>query len=136
MLLGVALPACMPLIDADTYADDEAGPGSAETQEAWRWREREVPPHTWDDSAEEVFRARCKPCHGEDGKHKTKMGDLQRMPDLTDPVWQASRSDPEIRKIIADGSTRPGSRMVGFAGRLTPSEMDMLVPYIRRFNGK
>jgi mono/diheme cytochrome c family protein len=87
-----------------------------------------------DDSAEDVFRARCKPCHGEDGRHKTRMGELTPMPDLTDPGWQARRSDPEIRQIIEEGSARPGSRMVGFRGRLSASEMDLLVPYVRHFN--
>jgi hypothetical protein len=61
------------------------------------------------------------------------MGALQVMPDLTDPGWQSTRSDLEIRQIISEGSTRPGSRMVGFEGRLTTAEMDSLVPYIRHF---
>jgi mono/diheme cytochrome c family protein len=120
VLLGAALPGCV----------------SEETEEAWRWKESHVWTRTREDSAEDLFLARCKPCHGDDGKHKTKMGDLQSMPDFTDPVWQAERSDREIRTIISDGSSRPGSRMVGFSGRLTPAEMDMLVPYIRQFNGR
>jgi mono/diheme cytochrome c family protein len=121
LLVAVALPGCI----------------SADTEQAWRWQESRTSPQTWrDDEAEALFRARCKPCHGEDGKHKTQMGALVTMPDLTDPDWQDKRSDEEIKKIISQGSSRPGSRMVGFETRLTPAEMDMLVPYIRQFKGK
>jgi mono/diheme cytochrome c family protein len=133
--IGVAVAACVPLPGADTSVHDEAGEW-AQREQARLLREGHVQSEAEDDTAEDVFRARCKSCHGEDGKHQTTMAVLRPMPDLTDPSWQAKRSDSDIREIICKGSTRPGFEMLGFGHRLTAAEVDMLVPYVRHFNGQ
>lgn len=110
--------------------------GCASAAQQWRTQaDRSGVPASSGDGPEVLYQARCKACHGEDGKHHTMMGTLQKMPDLTDPGWQAGRSDEEIQHIITNGSAKPGSRMVGFAGRLAPEEIDRLVPYVRQMKG-
>lgn len=89
-----------------------------------------------DDSAEDVYRAKCKGCHGDDGKAKTKIGAKEKIADMTDPGWQSKWSDEDIKKIITEGSPKKGSKMKPFKEKLTPGEIDSLVPYIRQMKGK
>jgi mono/diheme cytochrome c family protein len=89
-----------------------------------------------DDSAADVWTARCKGCHGPDGKAHTKIGEKVKIEDMTSPKWQAETSDAEIKKIISDGSPKKGSKMKPFKEKLTPGELDSLIPYIRQLKGK
>ncbi|MCP3103093.1 cytochrome c [Myxococcus sp. K15C18031901] len=83
----------------------------------------------------EVWKAKCKSCHGEDGKAKTKMGQKESIDDMSLPAWQAAESDEEIRRAIADGSPK-NSKMKAFKDKLTPAQIDALVGYIRTFKAK
>ncbi len=81
-----------------------------------------------------LFKARCAPCHGEDGKADTKVGKQERIPDLTAESFQASVTDEEIRSAIEDGVK--DTKMKGFKGRLTGEEIDALVAHVRSFRRK
>ncbi|WP_164008156.1 c-type cytochrome [Pyxidicoccus trucidator] len=87
------------------------------------------------DDVADVWKAKCKSCHGEDGKAKTKMGQKESIVDLSQPAWQQAESDAEIRQVIADGSPK-NTRMKAFKDRLTPQQIDALVGYIRTLKGK
>ena len=89
-----------------------------------------------DDSAEDVWAAKCKGCHGPDGKAKTKIGLKEKIDDMTTAKWQGEFSDADIKKIITDGSDKKGSKMKPFKEKLTAGEIDSLIPYIRAMKGK
>ena len=52
-----------------------------------------------------IFEAICARCHAPDGRgdpvEKARLG----VPDMTDPRWQAARTDADIRRTIVEGST-------------------------------
>lgn len=83
-----------------------------------------------DDDAETIWKARCKGCHGMDGKANTKTGKKENVPDMTTPDWQSRHSDEQIRLAIAEGS-KEKPKMKPFKNKLTPAEIDSLVKYIR-----
>jgi cytochrome c553 len=78
----------------------------------------------------ELWRAKCKGCHGEDGKGKTKIGEKEKIDDLTSPDWQKNHSDDRIKQVIRDGSEK-NPKMKPFKDKLTDQEIDSLVKYIR-----
>jgi len=82
------------------------------------------------ESSADLWKARCKSCHGEDGRAQTRMGQKEAIADLTQPAWQQSLSDTDIRKLIAEGSPR-NSKMKPYKEKLTPEQIDSLVTYIR-----
>lgn len=87
-----------------------------------------------DDSAD-LWKAKCKGCHGEDGKAKTKVGEKEKISDFTTAKWQEEMGDGDIKKVIADGSDA-NSKMKPFKEKLTAQEIDALVKYIRGMEGK
>jgi cytochrome c553 len=82
------------------------------------------------EEAADVWKAKCKSCHGEDGKAKTKMGEKEKIPDLTLADWQKNHSDEKIRAAITDGS-KDNAKMKPFKDKLTPEQIDALVKHIR-----
>jgi mono/diheme cytochrome c family protein len=52
------------------------------------------------------FVRHCAKCHGEDGRGKTKMGERMGAKDMTDPAWQAGRTDAAVRKHVRDGNPK------------------------------
>jgi mono/diheme cytochrome c family protein len=84
------------------------------------------------DTAEEIWKAKCKACHGEDGRARTKTGQKEKIPDFTTPKWQAHLGDEEIRQTITDGSPE-NEKMKPFKDKLSAEEIDSLVKYIRAF---
>jgi mono/diheme cytochrome c family protein len=89
-----------------------------------------------EDSVEDTYKARCQACHGEDGKAQTTQGRKLKIPDMTSPDWQAMWPDAYIKRIIIDGSAKPGSKMKSFKDKLTSEEVDSLVALIRRMKGQ
>jgi len=81
------------------------------------------------EETKDVWNAKCKSCHGEDGKGKTKMGAKENISDLTQADWQKNHSDEKIRAVITDGAK--DTKMKGFKDKLTPEQIDALVKYIR-----
>jgi len=85
------------------------------------------------DDAADNWKAKCKSCHGEDGKAHTRMGQKEKIADFTSPEWQKHNSDDSIRDVIANGS-KENAKMKAFKERLSPEEIDGLVKYIRGMN--
>jgi cytochrome c oxidase cbb3-type subunit 3 len=72
-----------------------------------------------------IFTKNCAACHGTDGKGSSALG----TPNFTDPKWQSSIKDTEIRETIKNG--KKGTAMVGFADRFKDEEISALMAYIR-----
>jgi cytochrome c6 len=83
-----------------------------------------------EDSAADTWKAKCKACHGEDGKAKTKMGEKEKIPDLTNADWQKRHSDEVLKDAITNGS-KDNPKMKPFKDKLTPEQIDGLVKYVR-----
>ena len=94
-----------------------------------------------EETADDIFKTRCTQCHGADGK-----GDgpgaaaLNPKPrNYTDPTWQASVTDDQIKKTIVQGGAA-----VGKSAAMPPNPdledkpevVDGLVKIIRGFKGK
>jgi len=82
------------------------------------------------DGAADIWKAKCKGCHGEDGAGKTKVGIKEKVDDLSDAQWQARHSDEKIRTVISEGS-KDNTKMKPFKDKLSAEEIDSLVAYIR-----
>jgi cytochrome c553 len=78
-----------------------------------------------------LFRARCAPCHGLDGRGQTAAGRAAKARDFADEEFQRTRTDESLREAILKG--RPGTKMLGFAGTLTDEEVTGLVQLVRSF---
>jgi mono/diheme cytochrome c family protein len=83
----------------------------------------------------DVWKAKCKSCHGEDGKAQTKMGQKESIDDFSSPAWQKHESDEELREVITEGSSR-NKKMKAYKDKLTPEQIDGLVRYIRTLKAK
>ena len=82
-----------------------------------------------DDAPADIWKAKCKSCHGANGDADTKEGKKSKIKDMTDPQWQAKNSDAEIKKVITDG--KPDTKMKAYGNKLSAGEIDGLVKYIR-----
>lgn len=77
------------------------------------------------DDAGDLFKSKCSMCHGPEGKGFSAI----KTPDFTDPKWQASKKDPELKDAIKNG--RKDTMMKGFGDKLSDEEIGSLVKYIR-----
>lgn len=84
------------------------------------------------DTPVEIWKAKCKTCHGEDGSADTKIGRKEKIRDMRHPAWQADFSDEQIREVITDGS-RDNFKMKPFKDKLSTEEIDSLVKHVRGF---
>jgi mono/diheme cytochrome c family protein len=82
------------------------------------------------DSAADVYKAKCKGCHGEDGKAQTKVGIKEKMIDISTAEWNGKHTDADIKKVIEEGSTE-NKKMKPFKDKLSAGEIDSLVTYVR-----
>lgn len=87
------------------------------------------------DEIADIYKAKCKSCHGETGKADTKNGRKYKMDDLSTEKWQARHTDEEIREVIAEGDP-DNEKMKPFKSKLTAAQIDGLVQYVRSFRGK
>ncbi len=88
-----------------------------------------------------MFRDVCAACHGAGGKGDgTAAASINPKPrDYTDPTWQASVTDDDIRKIILGGGPAVGkSPMMPAQEQLKnrPEVVDALVRIVRGFGTK
>jgi hypothetical protein len=74
-----------------------------------------------------LFNRYCIRCHGVDGRG---VWDIPGIPNFTDTVWQGSRSDAQIARIIVEGR---GAVMPAFRGTLTLEEAWAMARYLRTF---
>jgi len=76
-----------------------------------------------------IWDQRCKVCHGADGTGQTKKGRELKIRDFTKPRWQSHTTDDEIVTAITNGIRK--RKMPAFKGKLSPEEIQALLPYVR-----
>jgi mono/diheme cytochrome c family protein len=89
----------------------------------------------------QLFATSCAACHGVDGRGKTEMAKNLNPPprDYSDPAWQSSVTDDELRAIIVRGGAA-----VGKSSMMPPNPtlandratLDELVQIVRGFARK
>lgn len=80
---------------------------------------------------DDTFRTMCARCHGEQGSGGLPMTpDGTKPRDLSDPAWQASRTDVDIEYIVRQGKLP----MPSFKDALTPEQITAVVGKVRRLN--
>jgi len=86
-----------------------------------------------EDHPSALFKEFCAKCHGEDGKAQTPKGKQLMAQDMTDPDWQAEKSDAELIKVVTEG----GEDMPPFGKKLTKEQIESLVKKdVRGFGSK
>jgi cbb3-type cytochrome c oxidase subunit III len=75
-----------------------------------------------------IFKKNCTMCHGADGKGYSAL----KTPNFTDPKWQSSKKDNEIREVIKNG--KKGTAMAPFGEKLKDEEISAVIAYIRSRN--
>ena len=82
------------------------------------------------DTIPELWKAKCKSCHGEDGKADTKTGKKEKIEDMTTAAWQKEWTDQKQKKMILEGS-KDNKKMKPFKDKLSADEVEGLVKFIR-----
>ena len=77
-----------------------------------------------------IFKKNCTMCHGTDGKGFPAL----KTPNFTDPKWQSSTKDKEMREVIKNG--KKGTTMPAFGTQLKDEEISAVVAYIRSLKKK
>ena len=77
-----------------------------------------------------LFNENCATCHGQDGRAKTFHGRLVGAQNLTNAKFQAEVTDDQIVDAIKTGP----KAMPAFEKKLSQSEIEALVAYVRTFN--
>ena len=81
----------------------------------------------------DLFRTNCARCHGADGRGDTPLGHTYNAPDFTGADWWRKHSDitspGRLVSIVSHGK----GGMPAFGKKLRPSEIKLLVNYVRRF---
>jgi hypothetical protein len=102
----------------------EEGPGVGEVGGTWYWLRS---PDEEKRVVSSLFNRYCIRCHGQDGRG---IWDIPGVPNFTNPVWQASRSDSQIATIILEGR---GAVMPPFRGTLSLEEAWAMARHLRTF---
>ena len=83
-----------------------------------------------------LWKAKCSACHGVDGRGQTETGKKLKVPDFTQPEWQAKTSDDFIRNRVLNGlvETRDGvdKEMPAFKDELQAEHLDAIISLIRK----
>ena len=77
-----------------------------------------------------IFKTNCTMCHGADGKGYSAL----KTPDFTDPKWQSSMKDKQLREVIKNG--KKGTAMAAFGDKLNDEEITAVTAYIRSLKKK
>ena len=83
-----------------------------------------VPAHAQSGAA--LFKAKCAPCHGPDGKGGTSMGKVLKVRDLSSAEVQ-KQSDAALTEMIENGK----GKMPAYKAKLSSADIKELVSYIR-----
>ena len=81
-------------------------------------------------SADQMYRAYCLACHGEDGHGSAVRPAMPEIPDFTSAKWQAARKDAELAHSILEGK---GKFMLPMKDKVAAADTAAMVAYIRRF---
>jgi mono/diheme cytochrome c family protein len=82
------------------------------------------------DAVIQLYGASCLQCHDVDGRGEIARDLFPTIPDLTDPVWQASRGDADLRRSILDGK---GKSMPRMRDKLGAIDVGRMVDFVRAF---
>lgn len=84
-------------------------------------------------TAQENWDLHCAKCHAADGSGSTKIGIKLKLKDYTKAELQAAFTDAEALDAIRDGVKNEAGKMTmnPYAEKLTPEEMQALVPFVR-----
>jgi mono/diheme cytochrome c family protein len=81
----------------------------------------------------DIFLTNCARCHGADGRGDTPLGQTYQAPNFSDDQWWRTNSKiTGTRSLVSIVSNGKGS-MPAFGKKLKPSEIKLLVNYVRRF---
>src|SRR5215831_13371933 len=80
----------------------------------------------------QVYRASCVQCHDVDGRGEIVRETLPRIPDFTEPKWQADRTDAQLSRSILDGK---GKSMPRMKDKLGSVDVQQMVALVRGFRG-
>lgn len=78
-----------------------------------------------------LFKQKCAPCHGADGKGDTSMGKALKVRDLSSDDVQ-NQSDAELTEITENGK----NKMPAYKGKLTDAQIKDLVAFVRTLKKK
>lgn len=91
-------------------------------------------------AGKKVFETYCVACHGATGKGDgAAAAALNPKPrNFADAVYMKSRTDEQIRKVVAEGgaANNMSPLMAGWSSTLKPNEIDNVVGYVRTLAGK
>jgi mono/diheme cytochrome c family protein len=102
------------------------------------WLARSVPaqepprPDSAQARVKKLYRQHCQSCHDADGKGNFVRRRTPTIPDFTDQKWQQARTDTQLYLGIVDGID---PTMPGYRGKLSETEADQLVLYVRALGG-
>ncbi|HXI24749.1 MAG TPA: c-type cytochrome [Pyrinomonadaceae bacterium] len=81
----------------------------------------------------DIFRANCARCHGAEGRGDTPLGQTYQAPNFTDDQWWRTNSKITGTKSLVSIVSNGKGGMPAFGKKLKPSEIKLLVNYVRRF---
>jgi mono/diheme cytochrome c family protein len=126
------------VMNACTKGEPGEGASKASAAQTQKPPEAMAAPAAPTESAQDVFKTRCTPCHGTSGK-----GDgpasiaLNPKPrNYTDAVWQSATSDEQLKKTIMYGGAAVGKSAAMPSQpdlESKPQVLDGLVKIIREF---
>jgi ubiquinol-cytochrome c reductase cytochrome b subunit len=79
-----------------------------------------------------VYKAYCLACHDADGSGRVARKAIPEMPDFLDTKWQAAHDDAAFKQSILNGK---GKFMLPMKDKLSPTDADAMVAYVRAFRG-
>ena len=81
------------------------------------------------DSGAVLYEKACARCHGADGKGGVASGETSGVAsrDLSDPAWQKTVTDDELRTVVRDGRRQ----MPAFGHVLSIDKIDTVVKHVR-----
>ena len=74
-----------------------------------------------------LYEAKCKSCHAIDGKGSKAM-QKNKIPDMTNPDWQAKHDRAKVIAAITDGVK--DTKMQSFKEKLKPEEIEAIAVYL------
>ncbi len=77
-------------------------------------------------SGADVYKSKCQMCHGADGTPPAAMAKSMGIKDLKSDEIQ-KQSDADLKAVVEKGK----GKMTGFAGKLTPAQIDDVVKHVR-----
>lgn len=83
------------------------------------------------EDVQQIYEDTCELCHGPDGKG-TEAGKQFGVPDFSDPEYQSTRTDEDMKESMTNGTKNPNYIPIKELG-VDLSHLDALVEIVRRF---